>query len=185
MFFIRINMPRLCVHCGVHPIWSKGHCLYCQGFRDDPDYMKKKALRGHSFLLSSIKHSPIKKVSKSHQQEIVAQTKQDKAFYALCNVSLPHVCTYCDKPLGELTSGNFHHCFEKSLYPHLRYEVADIAVTCLMPCHAELTAHNYNAKMKQVMEQYAERLISMGLLEQIGEPDYYNPRNWVIKPLRP
>lgn len=111
-------------------------------------------------------------------------SKQDDAFYLMCAIQLPHVCGYCGEPiLGEFTRMNCDHVFEKSKFPHLRYVIEDICPTCF-DCHQVKTSGKYTDRMEGVMEKTSYLLISMGLLEQIGEPDCNRIKDWVIKPMK-
>jgi hypothetical protein len=114
----------------------------------------------------------------------VQQSAQDYEFYTEITETTDHVCVYCDEPLyGKLSNFNCDHVFEKSDFPHLRHVKEDIVLTCL-DCHQAKTAHRYTDRMKSIMFETAITLIMMGLLEQIGEPDYYSVKNWLIKPLK-
>lgn len=155
MCFIRIKMPRLCVHCGVNPIFSHGHCTWCQGFRDDPDYLDKKAKR----IVKA--RSPIKAVSKHKAKEIVDLKRSDEAFYQEVWDNRCRVCENCGVGLGnEPNMTFFHHLCPKAKYPQLRHIEENIALLCFS-CHSEV--HSAKPPIKiikrqlELIEQYTKQ----------------------------
>ena len=160
-----------------YPIWSHGYCKYHQGERTDEKWLKSqnKAIG---------QRQPIKWVSPLRASKIVQTAKEDQVFYLKISISRKHVCSYCDAPLPKVLSNyNYDHCFEKSVFPHLRHIEEDVILTCL-DCHTAKTAHNYTDRMKEVMYETSRKLIELGLLDEICEPDYYSIKNWLIKPLK-
>ncbi len=149
-------------------------------FRPDPKPEKrikppKQAIR---------RGQPIKRQGSAIKAENVKQAQQDDAFYAVCAIKLPHVCGYCgERILGEFTRMHCDHVFEKSKFPHLRYVIEDICPTCF-DCHQVKTSGKLTYRMKEVMGRTADKLIEMGLLEEIGEMNCNMIKDWVIKPMK-
>jgi len=76
---------------------------------------------------------PIKKKSISPKQKEARkeQSEKDQLFYQSIWNKKSHRCEVCGCSLGnEMKSYMFDHLLEKSIYPELRYEEANIVLIC-------------------------------------------------------
>jgi 5-methylcytosine-specific restriction endonuclease McrA len=102
---------KVCIDCGFRRvIWSNGRCKDCAG----------------------------RVSAKIKQQFFTDQKKADMDFYWDCwNHRENDKCQSCGDMIYTPQTFNFHHLLEKSKYPLLRYDPANIAIVCWQ-CHNQI-----------------------------------------------
>lgn len=157
-------MPQICKYQGCKwPVWGGGYCKIHQYLRNKPTM------------------NSIRKVSSKKQKEIITTSREDNEFYTKIWNSRAHVCAYCQRSLlGEPHKHNFDHVLDKSKFDSLRHEEDNIALTC-WPCHQQKTAKRYTDKMKAIILNVAFVFIQRGKLTQVGPPDAYRLKDYIIE----
>ena len=123
----------------------------------------------------------IRKVSPRRTKEIATVSKEDNDFYLSIWKSRTHTCAYCHRPLDEEPHKyNFDHVLDKAKFPSLRHEEDNIALTCWI-CHQQKTAKKFTTRMKEIILNVAFVFIKRGMLTQVGEPDVYRLKDYIIE----
>lgn len=134
-----------------NPRFAKGYCKSHQYLRTDAKKPKK-----------------LKKISEKGKEKRVLKkelVKTDMAFYFKLWMNNPHVCTFCQKDLGDKPKlYYFDHILEKQAFPKLRHEADNIQFLCL-GCHNNKTNGKvplwFEKEKARLKEKYKDTLIEI------------------------
>jgi DNA-directed RNA polymerase subunit RPC12/RpoP len=146
-------------------------CYTCNKARLEKN--KKKFLQGtdYDYLYS-----------KSVRAQMEKEKQKDSDFYnRIWEEEKYHHCRYCDERIyGMWLPYNMDHILPKSKFPSLRHRKRNIAFTDLT-CHGIKTSEKYTNRMISVILDTAEYFIKEGSLIQIGKPNVYRLKDYIIE----